>query len=154
MSLTNNKTALEALRDKANALPDAGSGGGLETCTVVLRGVDWDTAEGILTSYIATVVENGTVGSASVINSSFGGSGLYVDSGTVIENVLCGSSISVTAGSKMTDFSMASPDTEGYFGEEPPDGAEFIAVSSDGKTVHLKAPSVAGSIIQFQLCKS
>lgn len=37
MAMTDNTTALEALRDQANALPDAGSGG-LETCTVEI----WD----------------------------------------------------------------------------------------------------------------
>lgn len=65
MALTDNRTALEALRDQALALPDAGSGGGLETCTVEI----WnDSFSGISSSQINYTTIDGGVAAPMILD--------------------------------------------------------------------------------------
>lgn len=71
MAMTDNTTALEALRDQANALPDAGSGGGgLETCMVYI----WDDSfNGVSSSQINYTTIEGDVAAPMIysgINNS------------------------------------------------------------------------------------
>ena len=80
--LQTNNTNLQALIDKANALPDAGSSGGgsVETCTVNIL----STTESTI---IGTVVNNnGELETSIVTATGFN----YFHSGTM-EDILCGS---------------------------------------------------------------
>lgn len=83
--LQTNNTNLQALINKANALPDAGSGGGsAETCTVTIENISYDCYIDFAT---ALIVENGTYKSYTHIYD-------IIDPHTItIENVVCGSEI-------------------------------------------------------------
>ena len=74
--LTQNTTDLDALIAKANALPDAGGGGSVETCTVTISG----------TSAVigCTVFKNNEISTAYNTGSS-----------VTFENVVCGSAITI-----------------------------------------------------------
>lgn len=82
--LQTNNTNLQALIDKANALPEAGSGGGgsVETCTVEITSDDGNVA-----MYSATTFQNGEYGCIySQIKA-------YLPTPISISNVICGTYI-------------------------------------------------------------
>ena len=85
MALTDNTTALEALRDQANALPDAGSGGGtVETCTVIISNVsDYGVTGGNISF---TTYNNGTFSTVAPAIS-------VTQTPYTIENVVVNSSV-------------------------------------------------------------
>lgn len=153
-------SALEtALAGKASG---SGSGdGGVETCTVYLRGVDLDSAEPILTGYTATVFENGEISTKHLIDSSFG-TGVAISTLTSIENVVCGSIISVVSSTyKMDLYDVSDFDANGTitssslgelsFDNLETDGAKIIAISADKKMAYCKAPTIANSNVCFVL---
>lgn len=153
--ITNITTALQ------NKVAGGGSGGGsVETCTVYLRGVDLDSAEPILTGYTATVFENGEISTKHLIDSSFG-TGMAMSTLTSIENVVCGSIISVVSSIyKMdlygvTDFNDDGINNGGLgepsFDNLESDGAKIIAISADKKMAYCKAPTIANSNVCFVL---
>lgn len=102
--LTQNTVDLDALIDKANALPDAGSGGGggtaVETCTVI-------TPSYFIGMIAATIYENGTLSVACI--------DCMTPRTFTIENVVCGSMLAIGVA---PSFIISA------------DGAEFINKSS------------------------
>lgn len=87
MAMTDNTTALEALRDQANALPDVGSGGGkVETCTVTISAIP----EGSL--------NEGNIGFTTYDNGTFNTVSPQISSAQLpyaINNVVVNSSVMV-----------------------------------------------------------
>lgn len=122
--LQTNNTALASLTDRvlaakdtAAALPDAGGGGAVETCTVHLDGY----AE---IPYGFTVYENGTISAKTgIIEETNWGLGE-----STIENVVCGSLIYIG--------------NSGAYLEEGT--ATILYKDADLEVAMLKAPSVAG----------
>ena len=85
--LQTNNTNLQTLIDKANALPDAGSGSGgsVETCTVIFT--CFDSIEG----YAYTAYENNEITAKGELNHSVGTN----PTSMTFSNVVCGSAIYV-----------------------------------------------------------
>ena len=114
--IAQNTTDLDALIAKANALPDAGSGGGggaVETCTVIFNGLILGS-----TPYIGyTTVSDGKI---------CGAVSRYQSSSMTFNDVLCGSAIDIGRGY------IAATATDGKF------------VTNSTSRVIYEAPSTAG----------
>ena len=155
--LEQNTTSLDEVLAMVNALPDVGGGGGgasVETCTVTLRGTDMDNATGILTGYMLTAYENGEIITKQLLNSSFGEQGLFYGTGTIIENVVCGSLITVISSEVMDMLEIYEFINQEL--EESPvsEGADFVWLSTDQKVAVCKVPTTPNCHIAFSLCWS
>lgn len=91
MSIQNNTTELQAILAAVNALPASGSGGGIETCTVVIE------VEGYLYAYSThTAYEDGvftTKYALADMEEITDEDGLWLGYRTTLENVVVGSQI-------------------------------------------------------------
>ena len=83
--LQTNNESLQLLIDKANELPDTGSGGGVETCTVELS-----TSEGFFNHVLYTQFENGEI---KAYLHSVGNGNVEGSSSLSLTNVICGSAL-------------------------------------------------------------
>lgn len=88
-----NNINLQSLIDKANELPDAGSGESIETCTIEINhyGQTEPLYSPSIISY-TTLDDSGNI-SASIMGSS--GDSLHEKSPIVLSNVVCGSALSI-----------------------------------------------------------
>ena len=128
--LQTNNTSLEALitrvnaaKDTAASLPEAGGGGGsLETCTVSIAVIGAYSLQAV----VATTVEND-----SLSQYSFTDGGYNLRENVTIENVLCGSAICVNHGMAIPGWTISGEGLE-------------VANSGQGYTI-LKAPAIAGT---------
>lgn len=97
--LTQNTTDLDALIAKANALPDAGSGGGsgggaVETCTVEI------TADnGKILNYMAITYTDGNYETVYEMTS-----GVDTNAPFVLSNVVCGTSVYIQSSYALGGF--------------------------------------------------
>lgn len=95
--LTNNTTTLQAILDAVNALPEAGSGEAIETCTVT---VNHDaTADSRILSLQVVVLEDGIPVMKTAARSQSGntyGDFDFAESSITIENVVCNTNIAIT----------------------------------------------------------
>lgn len=131
-TLKTNTSTIQSLIEQINALPDAGSDSGkvaVETCTVVLATYDFGDGSSILSGYSASKYVDGQVIVEYICPGTYSGSS-YV----TIENVICGSCISVWMTIDVAD-NLTYVTTDG--------DAEILALDSGKKNAILRVSTTS-----------